>query len=257
MIRRATGIVCVVAWLPAAPQQPARTPAERLVAAVLDSRPRTGFSAEARLTHAPRNGPEVTRWLTIAARRDGPRTLALYHVVGPAPLAGQALLVEHRDTHAATATRFDAGGASAAGPADAFFDSHLTIEDVSETFWFWPSPAATGDTSVGERRCTTVEFRPPTDARTQYSRVAACIARDLNVPLRVELYGRRDQLEKRLIAGRLIHRNGRWMARRLIVESTRDSGRTEFEGTKYDARAVPPVAAFSSAAIQQLLLRKY
>ena len=233
MIRRATGIVCVVAWLPAAPQQPARTPAERLVAAVLDSRPRTGFSAEARLTHAPRNGPEVTRWLTIAARRDGPRTLALYHVVGPA------------------------SGASAAGPADAFFDSHLTIEDVSETFWFWPSPAATGDTSVGERRCTTVEFRPPTDARTQYSRVAACIARDLNVPLRVELYGRRDQLEKRLIAGRLIHRNGRWMARRLIVESTRDSGRTEFEGTKYDARAVPPVAAFSSAAIQQLLLRKY
>jgi hypothetical protein len=225
--------------------------AERLVQAVLDARKTTGFRVRAKLTRTT-DGVEVGRNLLISGRRDGERTAVVYRVTGPLAAAGQALLLQDAGDHDPSGARIERSTITPLTVAmlnEPFFDSDLRIEDVFESFWFWRSPRIVGEQTVGNRRCAIVELQPPPHAPTRYSRVTAWIAIDLALPLRIDLHDRDEARVTRLMAGRIVKRDGRWAAARLLVEPGDGRSRTVLEVSKFERDLVLPAADFTVDAI--------
>lgn len=247
---------CVLVTAAAVPQPP---DADRLVDAVLASRTIAGFRARATLIRTVAGTDhEVTKTqhLVITGRRDGRHTSTLYRIVAPKEAAGRALLVDDPGTHHLAVTEFKDRIASTLAPdmvTAPFFDSDLRIEDVVEGYWYWRSRSVVGDATIDRRRCRVVEFRPPPDVLTAYSRIQACVSPELALPLRVTDFGRDDAVDKQLTAARITRRDGRWVAGRLFVEPAGAKGRTVFEGTRFDGTVVPPASDFTVAAVSRTL----
>ena len=224
--------------------------AERLVEAVLDARKTTGFRVRAKLTRTI-GGAEVSRHLIITGRRDGERTAVAYRVIGPRDAAGHALLLRDAGDHQPSGARIDRSTVApltAAMLGEPFFDSDLRIEDVFESFWYWRTARIIADQKVGDHRCAILEFLPPSHSPTRYARVRAWIAIDLALPLRIELVDRDGGLT-RLTAGRIVRRNGRWAAARLIVEPGDGQSRTVLEASRFERDLMLPAADFTAEAI--------
>jgi hypothetical protein len=237
-------------------QLPAPT-AEQLIAAVLDARTTTGFRIRAKLTRTgDRPDADVSRQLLITGRREGRRTAVLYEEPGSRARPGRAVLVEDHGDHRPFGTRFEGSAATpltAAGMTAPFFDSDLSIEDVFEGFWYWRSRATLGHEAIDRRPCVIIEFRPDPGTETRYTRVVAWIASELALPLRIEQFGPDGAREKRMTAGRIVKRDGRWSAARLIVEPVGARTRTVLEGTRFERNLVLPASQFTIDAISRRL----
>jgi hypothetical protein len=244
----------------ALPQPGART-ADQLIAAVLDARMTTGFRINAKLTRTTgdRGGAEISRPLVVLGRRDGRRTSVVYEEIGSKERPGRALLIEDAGDHKPAGTRFEHATATRIAAADKsapFFDSDLSIEDVVDGFWYWHAHTIVGHDTLDKRACVIVEFRPDPGTDTHYSRVVAWISAELALPLKVEPYGADGQLEKRIVAGRIVKRDNRWAAGRLTVEPTGGSRRTVLEGSKFERNLNPPQSEFTIDAILGRLKRR-
>jgi hypothetical protein len=225
--------------------------AERLVQTMLDARKTSGFRVRAKLTRT-NGGVEVSRNLLITGRRDGERTTVVYRVTGPPNATGHALLLQDAGDHQPSGARIDRSKIAPLTVAmlgEPFFDSDLRIEDVFESFWYWQSPRIVGEQTVGNRRCAILELLPPPNASTRYARVTAWIAIDLALPLRIELVDRDEARVTRLMAGRIVKRDGRWTAARLLVEPGDGRSRTVLEGSRFERDLVLPAADFTVNAI--------
>jgi hypothetical protein len=250
--------VLVLSFATNAGPQPSAATAEQLIAAVLDARTTTGFRIRAKLTRRTDDRPdaEVSRPLLITGRREGRRTAVVYEEPGSRGRPGRAVLVEDHGDHRPFGTRIEDSAAAplgAPGMMAPFFDSDLSIEDVFEGFWYWRSHTITGHETLDRRRCVVIEFRPDPGTQTHYTRVVAWIASDLVLPLRIELFGPDGGREKRITAGRIVKRDGRWSAARLIVEPAGGRTRTVLEGTRFERDLVLPASQFTIDAILRRL----
>ena len=118
--------------------------------------------------------------------------------------------------------------------AERFFDSDLTLEDLAEAFWLWPSRTVVGQEAIGEYQCVIVELRPPAGAETAYSSVKAWIAPDIAVALRVETFGADGHLAKRIGLYRVTRVGERWVPTILTVEPAAGRSRTVIEGARVE-----------------------
>jgi hypothetical protein len=223
---------------------------EQLVERVVQGHRTSGFRIRARLVRSvPGVEQDDVKQLLIKGRREGDGTTVLYQLLWPTPEAG-AMVIERGAGRAATGWTFEPPDkvtaltpAMMAGP---FFGSDLSIEDMVEGFWEWPSRKIVGDEAVGGRACRIVEFRPPPGAATGYSLVRAWIAPDIALPLRVEAFGRDGKLAKRFRADKLMRReDGRWIAANVIVEPAGSGRRTVIEGARADRDIEIPADDFS------------
>ena len=122
--------------------------ARQLIARVLESSRTSGVRIRSKLVvTAPNSEKRDVKQLLIKGRNDGRTHTTLYQIFWPAELKGQSLLVE-KTGHSVSGFLFEPPGTvkklSAASMTQPFFGSDLSIEDLAEDFWDWPSQKIVG-----------------------------------------------------------------------------------------------------------------
>jgi len=243
----AAGAMCL-----AAPQTKAPT-ADQLIAKVLDARETSGFRIRAKLVRTgPTADAKVTRQLLIRGRHDGAGTTVSYQVIWPKDAAGRAVVVKDNGDHHPTGFVYDGKTTSPLSkPAlgAPLFDSDLRVEDVLENFWYWPTHALANEEVLDKRRCKWMEFRPEPTTPTAYSKVRVCVAQDLAVPLRIDLFGADGALAKQVTSDRLVRRDNHWLVGSVTVTPADHRTQTMLEGSQYEEDLQIPESEFTVDAI--------
>jgi hypothetical protein len=211
-----------------------------LIARVVAARQTIGYRVRARLVRTTAgSGQRDVKQLLIKGRRKGDDNKVLYQILWPSPLLGQTLVIEQTAGRDALAWLFTppdhVSDLTPARTGDPFFGSDLTVEDLAEEFWHWPTQEIVGEDTVGQHRCRILESRPSADAATRYSRVRTWIAPEIALPLRVEKFGKDGRLIRRITAEKITKRkNNYWTAANVIVEPADGRTRTVLEGSHAD-----------------------
>jgi hypothetical protein len=230
--------------------------AEQLVASVLEAET-PGMSARATLTRTA-TGSKVSqvRQLLIKGRRARTGSMASYQQLWPAQAGGRALVIRTNAVHQPSGFVYESGKVtplSSETLASPFFDSDLRVEDVVEGFWHWGAPKIVGEESIGQYRCTIVDFHPGPDVKTAYSLVKAWISPELAIALRVETFGPDGRLVKRLGMYRVLKVGKRWLPAILTVEPADGASRTVLEGVKIQTDLHLTAADFTIASLKRAI----
>jgi hypothetical protein len=248
-----------LAVAPAAFADSASLSAGELIAQVVAARQTIGYRVRARLVRTTSGSQQRdVKQLLIKGRRKGDDSKVLYTILWPASLLGQTVVIEKTAGQTGRVWSFVPPDRTAtltpediSGP---FFGSDLSIEDLAEEFWHWPTQKIVGEEAVGQRRCEILESRPSADAATSYSLVRSWIAPDISLPLRVEKYGLDGKLMKRITAEKIAKRkNNFWTAANVIVEPADGRTRTVLEGTHADRDIEIPDEDFTIEQIKASL----
>ena len=236
--------------------------AGELIAEVVGARQTTGYRVRARLVRTTAGTAQRDiRQLLIKGRRDGEASRVLYQILWPVALAGQTLVIEKNAGQTTRVWLFtppnetvDLTQKQAGVP---FFGSDLSVEDLAEEFWSWPTQEIVGEETVGQHRCRILESRPGAGTTTSYSHVKTWIAPDLSLPLRIEKFGQDGQLSKRITAERITkQKNDHWTAANFVVEPADGRTRTALEGSHADRDLEIPVGDFTVERIKEALRAK-
>lgn len=236
--------------------------AGELIAKVVAARQTTGYRVRARLVRTTAGTAQRDiRQLLIKGRRDGETSRVLYQILWPVALAGQTLVIEKNAGRTTRVWLFtppnktvDLTQEQAGVP---FFGSDLTVEDLAEEFWSWPTQEIVGEETVGQHRCEILESHPSAGTTTSYSHVRTWIAPDLSLPLRIEKFGQDGQLSKRITAERVTkQKNDHWTAANFVVEPVDGRTRTALEGSHADRDLEIPVEDFTVEKIKEALRAK-
>jgi outer membrane lipoprotein-sorting protein len=234
---------------------PEGSSARQLITPVLEANRTSGLRVRSKLIVTTSN-PEhrEVKQLLIKGRTDGKTTRTLYQILWPAHAKGQSLLIE-KSEHSVSGFLFEPPDAikklSSSLMAQPFFESDLSIEDLAEDFWDWPSQKIVGQERVKEKLCTIVESKPPEDASTSYTLVKTWIAPELALPLRIEKYGKNHRLVRRLSADRVMKVHDRWTAATIIVDLSGSNSRTILEGSKSERDLDLPASELTIEAIKR------
>jgi hypothetical protein len=236
--------------------------AEELIAKVVEARKTIGYRVRARLVRTtPGSEHRDIKQLLIKGRRDGGASKVLYQVLWPKPSMGETLVIEKTADQNIRSWVFTPPDRVTiltqeriGGP---FFESDLTIEDMAEEFWHWPTQEIIGEETFGQHRCRILESRPSAGTATSYSLVRTWIAPDIALPLRIEKFGKDGQLIKRITAEKITkQKNNRWTAATVVVEPADGRTRTALEGRHADRDIEIPDEDFTIEKIKAALRPK-
>ncbi len=229
------------------------TAADQLLASVIDAPQSTSFSARATLTRTEiGSGVKHVRQLLIKGRREAEQSTMLYQQVWPGETPGPALVVEDAGDHPPQGFLYQSGSVTRLTVPmldDQAFDSDLNIEDLTQSFWDWPSREIVGEEAIGEYRCAIVEFRPGPNTPTAYSLVKVWLSSELAVALRVEQFGQDGSLIKRIGLYRILKLNDRWLPAIVTVEPADGQSRTVIEGVGLESDLRLSAADFTVEAV--------
>lgn len=229
--------------------------AKDLIEKVEQARRTSGFRIRARLirTTTDSKKPEIQQ-LLIKGRRQGETTQVLYQVLWPKAAAGRALLVETSADGKIGGFLFDPPAApvplTPTTMTRPLFGSDLTVEDVAEAFWRWPSQVLAGEATVSGRLCQILESRPGGGEEGDTSLVKSWIAPDIALPLRIEKFGRDGRLARSFVTAKIVKQSaGHWAAAILVVQTADGHSRTVLEGSRSDRDIEIPAEQFTVQAI--------
>lgn len=231
--------------------------ARELIAKVLGRRSTSGFRIHARLirTITGSDQNQVTQ-LLIKGRQEARTRQLIYRVLWPKARAGQALLIHRTEGQATTGWLFEPPDkVTQLTPQLArlpFFGTDISLEDIIEDFWRWPSQTLGGEEIVNKHPCKILESRAPAESVSGYSLVKSWIAPELALPLRLEKYDLQSNLVKRFIIEKL-HKDshGDFLPAILLIDSANGRTRTRFEGTKFESDLQFSPTDFSIDKLQQ------
>jgi len=229
---------------------------------VVAARQTSGYRVRARLVRTTSGSEQrdVTQ-LLIKGRRKGDDSKVLYQILWPAPLRGQTVVIEKTAGRNVRTWMFTPPDQvvtlTPERMSSPFFGSDLTIEDLAEEFWHWPTQEIVGEDTVGQRRCKILESRPSADTATSYSMVRTWIAPEIALPLLIEEFGKDGNLIKHITAGRITERrNDYWTAANVIIEPADGRTRTVLEGSHADRDIEIPDEDFTVEQIKAALRPK-
>jgi hypothetical protein len=228
--------------------------ADALVARVVANQATRGAVIRAKLTvEAPGSDRAAVAQLRIRLRRDEKRTRLLFEVLWPDRQKGEAICIDRAGQGAvggflfAPPDRVTPLGDATLGRA--FLDSDLTIEDLADDFWQWPSPRIAGDELVGGEPCRIVEWHPPPGTASAYARVRSWISTKKLVPLRIEKSWRDDRPMKLFSIEKTSRNGGVWVPITTIVSSPGSARRTTLEISRGDRDVEVPVDVFTPESL--------
>jgi hypothetical protein len=136
-----------------------------------------------------------------------------------------------------------------------FAGTALTIEDLAENYWLWPSQRIVGQGRAGERGCTILESRPSQEIASAYAIVRSCIIR--NSPLWVEKLTADNHLVKRITFETSKRETGEQAYRlAMVVEGSDKSQRTRVEFLKSERDLKISPDEFSVEQLKNLMVAK-
>ena len=251
------GAALLVVVLPSALGSVNDLSADQLITRVLAGRQSTGFRIHARLVRSAVGSekPDISQ-LLIKGSRNGQGTQVLYQVLWPKSQSGQILLVSRSGDGPGTGFLLEPPQkitpVTPQLARQGFFGTDLSIEDVMEDFWHWPSQTIVGEEKVNRQSCVILESRPAAGLDTSYSRIRSWIVPDSGLPLRLEKFDREGQLIKRLTTERF-HKDshGRSIPATLVIESADGLHQTRLEGTKFEGDLEFPADDFTVDGIMR------
>jgi hypothetical protein len=233
--------------------------ADQLIAKVVDARKTSGFRVRAKLivTTAGSNKRD-SKQILVKGRREGEATKVLYVALWPDKVKGHALVIEKSADHKTTGFLMEPPDkVTPLTPEmmkEAFLGSDLTIEDLSEDFWRWPSQKIVGEEIVDRKPCKIVESRPAPELVTSYSLVKTWISPETALPMRIHKFGKDGQPVKRLNVEKAIKQEGnRWTPATITVEPEAGGRRTMFDGSNSQRDIDVPAEDFTPEKIRALL----
>lgn len=233
--------------------------AGELIAQVVAARQTIGYRVRARLVRTTSGSAQRdVKQLLIKGRRKGDDSKVLYQILWPTSLLGQTVVIEKTPGRNARAWMFTPPDQVATLTPErisgSFFGSDLTIEDLAEEFWHWPTQEIVGEDTVGQHRCKILESRPSADTVTSYSLVRTWIAPEIALPLLVEKFGQDGKLIKHITAEKITkRRNDYWTAANVIIEPADGRTRTVLEGSHADRDIEIPDEDFTIEQIKAAL----
>lgn len=231
--------------------------ADELVAKVIAVRRERGFRIRAMMTRTtPGSNVRDVRQLLIKGRREQNRSIVLYQQLWPDVPNGRALVVEDSGNHQLKGFQHESGRVTPLSNemlGRRFFDSDLTMEDLAEDFWYWPTRSLGGEEDVGAHRTVIVNLRPEPSAASTYSLVRTWVAPDLALGLRMQLYGRTGSLARTIGFYRILEIDGRWVPGIVTVEPTDRSSRTVIEGVELERDRPVSRSEFTPEAVRKEL----
>jgi hypothetical protein len=246
-------------------QDNAGDPAQRgteLAKRVLQKQSTSGFLIRARAVVGENpDDPALSSVLQvrIVGRREKSTSQVLYQILWPTSRKGTSLVLELGPQSKISGFLFV--------PPDRitpitdslltapFAGTAMTIEDLAENYWHWPSQRIVGQGRAGERRCTILESRAPQETPSAYTTVRSCIAR--NAPLWVEKFTADNHLVKR-ITFEISSREQTGQASRLamVVEGNAKSQHTRVEFLKSERNIKISPDEFSVERLKSLIAAK-
>ena len=201
------------------------------------------------------NGQRSSAQILVKRRRDGDMTRLLYQVLWPASHRAEALYLER--------TSAGAAGGFVFTPPDNFqpltpdlmgapyLDSDLSIEDLAEDYWQWPSQEDGGEETINGDRCAIIISRPPPGLDTEYSLIRTWVSIDKTLPLRIERMGRDERLRKWTVVHKVANRDHAWVPLITVTQSAGQPRLTTMEFSRGSRNAAIPVEEFSVENIKR------
>jgi Outer membrane lipoprotein-sorting protein len=230
--------------------------AEELLGRMLDAQNTRGAMIRAKLvvTDAATNEHHSAQ-LRVKVRRDDDCTRLLYLVLWPRLYRGQALYFER--TRDGTVTGFLFEPPDQVTPltqallSRSFLDSDLSVEDLAEDFWRWPSPAISGEETVKGDPCKIIDLHPPPGLKTSCSLVRAWISARKAAPLRLEKFGSDGSLSKRFVVEKVVRQDKVWTPVTTTIQVPNRTRETTLEISNGDRDIEIPLEEFSLEAIRK------
>jgi len=230
--------------------------AEELLGKVLDAQRNRGAVIRAKLVVTDTATEERRAvQLRLKVRCDDDCTRRLYQVLWPRQRQGQALCLERTREGSVTGFLFE--------PPDQvtpltpemlgrpYLDSDLSLEDLAEGFWHWPSPSISGEETVKGEPCKIIDLRPPAGSKTSYSLVRAWVSPRQAVPLRLEKFGGDGTLAKRVLVEKVVLHDKNWVPVTAVVQTPGRKQETTLEISSGYRDIEIPLEEFSLAAIRK------
>lgn len=232
--------------------------ANQLAAKVIAAKQERGFRIRATMTRTtPGTDIRDVRQLSIKGSRELNRSIVLYQQVWPDVPDGLALVIEDSGSHRLKGFQYEAGRVTPLSDdmlGRRFFDSDLTLEDLAESFWYWPTLSLGGQEDIGPYPTVVVSMRPGPSIPSTYSLVRKWVAPELALGLRTELYGRTGSLAKTISLYRMLKFGTRWVPGIMTVEPTERRSRTVIEGVEGQRDIPVSRSEFTPAAVQRELV---
>jgi hypothetical protein len=265
MGRILAGLIICILPIRGMTQDNAGDPAQRgaeLAKRVLQKQNTSGFLIRARaLVGENPEDPALSSVLQvrIVGRREKSKTQVLYQILWPTSRIGTALVLDLGPQSKISGFLFT--------PPDhltpitdslittPFAGTAMTIEDLAENYWHWPSQRIVGPGRAGERRCTILESRPPPETTSAYAIVRSCITK--NSPLWVEKLAADNHLAKRIVFEVSSRTKTEQTSRiAMVVEGNDKSQRTRVEFLKSERDLKISPDEFSVERLKSLTVAK-
>lgn len=231
--------------------------AKQLISMVVANQRTRGLSARGRMIINAPSAELRTLQILIKARHEGNSQQILYLALFPPTDKGRAVVIRKDGNAGITGFFREPDGKITSLSPDRIkqeiFGSDITIEDLVEEFWTWPSPRIVGSGEVSHRVCQIIESRPPKGHESSYSLVRAWINSETALPLRIESYGSDGKLVKRIECNRAVKSGDHWSIEDLTVAPSTPGHRTGVVFSKGSRDLEVPLSDFTSDGIARLL----
>jgi hypothetical protein len=203
-------VVCVVmaVTVPAVQERgmDATRVGRELAGRVATAQDTSGFQARARVVVGIESdqGPRpLVLQIRFLGRRESGVMRMLFQVLWPNALKGHAAVVERRERPPVAGFLFDPPDrVTPLTPAlvtEPFAGTGLTLEDLADDFWRWPSQRVAGEAKADDQPCTLLESQPSRESASAYALVRSCVDAKRAVPRWVEKRGPDGALLKRIV----------------------------------------------------------
>lgn len=240
----------------AAEMRAADRAADDLIAKMLDSQNTRGAMVRAKLTvEDEKSDQKSSAQIRIRMRRDADMTRMLFQVLWPDAHKGEAVCIERTNRGVTGGFIFQppekVTPLTAANMGRTYLESDLTIEDLADEFWQWPSQKITGEETIRGDVCQIVESRPPAGTKGGYSLVRSWISPDKLLPLRMDKFGRDERLAKRVTVQKTTRHEGIWAPMTTFVQSAGKTRVTTLELSRGDRDMEIPIEEFSLQRVRK------
>ena len=224
--------------------------AEAIVRAAREYQGASSMQARLNMTLVAKDGGTSARLVDEYMAKEGGLARSMTIFQKPANVQGTRFLVVEnsgRDSDrwiflpALGKSRRIAGGEG----GNSFMGTDLSYDDLSPHDAAQDRHAILREEEAGGEACYVIESVAKDPADSQYSKVLSWISKDKSVAVRMEMYGKKGSLVKRMEASRLEKVDGIWVSRSYKVETVPDKTSTSIELTIVQFNRKIPAGVFT------------
>jgi len=242
-----------------APAQTAAQPptAKQLISQVVAHQHTRGLTARGRIVVTAPSAERRTLQFLIKGRHEGNASEMLYLALYPQADKGRAVVIRKDGGGNVSGFIREPNGKTTNLNSERMkqqlFGSDITIEDLAEDFWTWPSPKLSGQGAACRKDCYIVDCRPPKGRDASHAVVRVWINPETSLPLRIESYLANGTLVKRTECRKLVKSGDHWSMEELTVEPATPGRRTSLDFSKGARDIDVPTYDFTPDGIARLL----